>query len=409
MKGIYFNIGLLVFLSSFASAQTNYNLATLLRNNKLLTTPSSETHELKGDKPGAISTTNTIWFKDITFSEGVIDIDLRGRDEFLKSFLGIAFHGADTTHCDILYFRPFNFRHTDTSRHYWSVQYVSLPENSWPRLRKEHPLVYENKVNPVPGPNDWFHATLIISDGMLKVYVNHAARPSLEVRLLNERKGTMLGLYSDGLASGFANLSIKPLPPKKTTTVRYNLPQLLQQQQLEYSGSGLAKMTDSAAGKVIAANGLVVLKDVSFSDGIIEVDMKGKDSSQLSFLGIAFHVKDTIEYEVVYCRPFNFRSPDSVRKWHAVQYIHMPYYPWNRLRQQFPDAYESSVIPAPEATEWVHLKVVIKDLWISVYINHSEIPSLQVQSLNITQTGKVGIWTDPYIGPEQFANFSITR
>jgi hypothetical protein len=193
--------------SSVAQMTVHYNLADLLAKNKLLTTPQSETHVLDHDRQGAISTVNTVWFKDIRFSEGTIDIDLRGKDEFLKSFLGIVFHGADTNTFDVLYFRPFNFRNADTARRHWSVQYMTLPDNDFMKLRKEHPLVYESTVDPVPNPNGWFHATIVVRNGRLKVYVNHSKHPSLDVALLNDRRDGSFGLFSDGLRSDFADLS----------------------------------------------------------------------------------------------------------------------------------------------------------------------------------------------------------
>ena len=41
-----------------------------------------------------------------------------------------------------------------------------------------------------------------------------------------------------------------------------------------------------------AGDGGVLLEGVQLADGIIEVDLKGKDVAQQSFLGIAFHVVD---------------------------------------------------------------------------------------------------------------------
>lgn len=197
---------------SIARAQTtHYNLAKMLRQNQIITVPSHETRILEGSKNKAITTKGIIWLKGVSFKEGTIDIDLRGKNVFLQSFLGVAFHGIDTTTCDILYFRPFNFRHADTSRRKWSVAYMSLPDNDYAKLRKEHPLVYENAVTPVPEPDDWFHATIVIRSKRLSVYVNHSDKPSLEVTLLNNRNDGLFGLYSDGLTNDFANLTVKPL------------------------------------------------------------------------------------------------------------------------------------------------------------------------------------------------------
>ncbi len=74
-----------------------------------------------------------------------IDIDLRGRNKFLQSFLGILFHADDTLHTEMVFFRPFNFKYEDTNRHYWSVTYLSMPDYPWTCLRKEHPHVYVTK------------------------------------------------------------------------------------------------------------------------------------------------------------------------------------------------------------------------------------------------------------------------
>ncbi|MGZ3872476.1 MAG: hypothetical protein ACXVJD_06140 [Mucilaginibacter sp.] len=203
----------LIFAATFmaASAQTrHYNLQRLLQEDQLVTVPAHETKILDHTKEGAITTKGIVWIKGIDFKEGKIDIDLRGKNEFLKSFLGVAFHGTDTTTCDILYFRPFNFKHADTSRHKWSVAYMHIPDYDYARLRKEHPGVYENKVNPVPDMDAWFHATIVIKGNGLTVYVNHSDIPSLVVTTLSNREDGLFGLYSDGLTNDFANLEITP-------------------------------------------------------------------------------------------------------------------------------------------------------------------------------------------------------
>lgn len=185
-----------------------YNLARMLKDGQIVTVSSNQTRILENTKENAITTKGIIWLRGIDFKLGTIDIDLRGKGVFLKSFLGIAFHGIDTDTCDILYFRPFNFRHEDTLRRKWSVVYMSIPENNWAKLRKEHPLIYENAVSSVPKGDEWFHATIVINKNQLYVYVNHSDTASLKVTLLNERRSGLFGLYSDGLTNDFANLAI---------------------------------------------------------------------------------------------------------------------------------------------------------------------------------------------------------
>jgi hypothetical protein len=212
-KPLLSTIGLclaLIVASTITANAQRYNLRSLLENGQLITVPSHETKVLTDAKKDAITTKGIVWIKGVNFSNGTIDVDLRGKDEFLKSFLGIAFRGTDTTTCDILYFRPFNFMHADTSRHKWSVAYMHIPDNNYSRLRKEHPGVYESKVNPVPKPDEWFHATIIVKNTELSVFVNHAAKPTLVVTLLSDRPDGLFGIYSDGLTNDFANLVIKP-------------------------------------------------------------------------------------------------------------------------------------------------------------------------------------------------------
>ena len=211
LSNLAFCLALLATGILSANGQTrHYNLQRLLKEDQLVTVPEHETKVLEDAKKEAITTKGIVWIKGISFKEGTIDIDLRGKNEFLKSFLGVAFHGTDTTSCDILYFRPFNFKHADTARHKWSVAYMHIPDNNYAKLRKEHPGVYENKVNPVPDMDAWFHATIVAKEKQLTVYVDRSAKPSLVVTMLSDRPDGLFGLYSDGLTNDFANLEIKP-------------------------------------------------------------------------------------------------------------------------------------------------------------------------------------------------------
>lgn len=191
-----------------AQKEISYNLSELFKTKQLETNALQQTEILENSLPGAISTKGVLWFKTFSFDEGVIDIDLRGKNVFLQSFLGIAFHGIDSLNYDVIYFRPFNFRHPDSLRRKWSVQYMSLPDYPYDKLRKDKPGIYENSVTPVPDPVDWFHARVVIKEQWITVYVNHNELPSLHVHLLNDWKGGKFGLWDDGLSGDFANLRI---------------------------------------------------------------------------------------------------------------------------------------------------------------------------------------------------------
>jgi len=202
-------IALLLLIAGHMHGQTtSYDLSQLLKEDKLVAHSNEPVQPLNANGYKGISSKGIVWLKDVTFKEGTVDVDLRGKDVFLQSFLGIAFHGIDTTTYEVIYFRPFNFRHADTLRRKWSVQYMCLPDYDYDKLRKGHPLVYENAVNPVPEPADWFHATIAIKGDDIEVYVNHSQDPSLKVKRLTSINDGKIGLWDDGLSGDFANLSI---------------------------------------------------------------------------------------------------------------------------------------------------------------------------------------------------------
>ena len=188
--------------------QKAFDLQQLLKENKLITNGRTVVPITDGNRKG-ISLTGTIWLKDISFSSGTIEVDLRGKDVFQQSFIGIAFHGVDTVTSDIVYFRPFNFRADDPIRKIHAVQYVSEPEFPWHKLREEKNGLYEKAIDPPPAAGEWFHARIVVEGKSIKVYVNDSTTPSLAVEKLNERKTGMIGLWNNGQPGDFANLTIK--------------------------------------------------------------------------------------------------------------------------------------------------------------------------------------------------------
>src|SRR5204863_7110055 len=81
------------------------------------------------------------YLKGIEFSNGTIEFDVRGKDVQGQSFVGVAFHGLDSTTYDAIYLRPFNFRTEDPAWHSHAVQYVSQPAYPCQRRRTERPGV----------------------------------------------------------------------------------------------------------------------------------------------------------------------------------------------------------------------------------------------------------------------------
>jgi hypothetical protein len=149
------------------------------------------------------------YLQGVELGDGTIELDIRGKDVQGQSFVGVAFHGLDDTTYDAVYFRPFNFRTTDSTRHAHAVQYVSHPLYSWQKLRAEHPGEYERAVQPAPDPNGWFHARIVVAGPKVSVFVADATEPSLAVTLLSERRKGRVGLWvGNGSGGDFANLKI---------------------------------------------------------------------------------------------------------------------------------------------------------------------------------------------------------
>ena len=168
-----------------------------------------------GARKGARLTENAgdgvAYLQGLTFANGTIEIDLKGKDVPQQSFLGVAFHGVDATTYDAIYFRPFNFRTEDAARRIRAVQYVSHPTYPWQKLREEQPGKYEKAVNPVPDPNGWFHARVIVASPKVSVFVNDATQPCLVVDQLSARKNGLLGLWVGNSSGGdFSNIRIVP-------------------------------------------------------------------------------------------------------------------------------------------------------------------------------------------------------
>lgn len=148
-----------------------------------------------------------LWLNGVEFKNGSIELEIKGKDERGKSFVGIVFHGLDNDTFDGVYFRAFNFKSPERKTH--SVQYISMPGYEWRLLRETFPGKYENTVNPVPDPNDWFHAKIVVDYPSVKVFVNKSKTPSLEIEQISSSKKGQFGLWvGNGSEGYFKNIKI---------------------------------------------------------------------------------------------------------------------------------------------------------------------------------------------------------
>ena len=147
----------------------------------------------------------------VEFVNGTIELEIKGKDVQGASFVGVAFHGVDGTTYDAIYFRPFNFKTEDPARVLRAVQYVSQPAHPWQKLRADHPGQYEKPVRPVPDPNAWFRARVVVASPKVSVFVDDAKEPCLTVNQLSDRRKGLVGVWVGNTSGGdFANLKIVP-------------------------------------------------------------------------------------------------------------------------------------------------------------------------------------------------------
>lgn len=150
--------------------------------------------------------TALLWLKDSDFKNGTIELDIKGKDVQGESFVGLAIRGTDNSRYDAIYFRPFNFRNPEKKTR--SVQYVSMPDHDWNLLREQFPGKYENQLDPIPDPNDWFHVKIVTEFPAIKVYINQSSTPSISVDQLSKKEDGMIGLWIDGKDGWFKNVVI---------------------------------------------------------------------------------------------------------------------------------------------------------------------------------------------------------
>lgn len=156
------------------------------------------------------------------------------------------------------------------------------------------------------------------------------------------------------------------------------------------------------------SDGLGILEDLEFDQGIIEVELLGENNPGKSFIGIAFNIQNDNTYEAIYFRPFNFVAEEQIRKDHMVQYIFHPEFTWRKLRDERTGEFEDEISDPPNPDDWFKAIIKINDNKIEVYINEISEPVLSVDRLTSTKSNKIGIWTG-FGSSGRFRNLVIKR
>ena len=156
-----------------------------------------------------------------------------------------------------------------------------------------------------------------------------------------------------------------------------------------------------------------VIVPVTFTTGLLEVDIRSRlngkgPADARAFAGLAYHITNEGEhFEAVYLRPLNGRrlNPPPPRHVRAVQYFAFPDWPFNRLRDVYPDGrFEAGADIEPD--HWTHLAVTVEDHQVTVVVDGVAVLAVR-EPLGATKVGAVGLFVD--IGTQaDFANLVIT-
>jgi hypothetical protein len=156
---------------------------------------------------------NLAWLP-VDFHNGVIECDVAAvldpaAPAYARGFIGLGFRIDSKLHFEGIYLRPTNSRVEDQVRRNHSIQYFSLPDYDFARLRKESPEKYESYADM--GLGEWIHMKIEVRQNTAKLYVNGAKHPSLvvnDLKLGADQRGGVGFWLESGTVGYFGNLKI---------------------------------------------------------------------------------------------------------------------------------------------------------------------------------------------------------
>lgn len=179
--------------------------ATIFRGKKAL--------QVRGNAQTGGNTGGIAILKDVDFQDGEFEVEVAGEPgpgaaATARGFTGMAFRVIDGATYESFYLRPTNGRANDQVRRNHSVQYESLPDFPWSRLRKEFPEKYETYADLQPAT--WTHYRVVARGASLELYVNRAEQPTMVVGDARSTKKGKLALWiGPGTVAHFAGLEVK--------------------------------------------------------------------------------------------------------------------------------------------------------------------------------------------------------
>jgi hypothetical protein len=157
----------------------------------------------------------TAFVPGVDFKSGTIEADVTGSPfpgsrSDARGFIGIDFRSQERgARTESFYLRPTNGRADDQLRRNHSVQYESMPDFPWFRLRKENPGVYESYTDLEAGA--WTKMKIVVSGTKARLYVNGSDQPCLIVNdlKLGETHGQVALWANWSTNAYFSNLTIR--------------------------------------------------------------------------------------------------------------------------------------------------------------------------------------------------------
>ncbi|MFI5312517.1 MAG: hypothetical protein ACHQQ3_14875, partial [Gemmatimonadales bacterium] len=257
---------------------------------------------------------------DAEFHDGTIELWVAGSvrpgvaDTSVRGFVGLAFRGAaDASRYENIYLRPTNGRSSDQVRRNHAVQYESLPDYPWFRLRQESPGKYEAYADLQPG--EWTKMKVVVRGAHAELFVNDAAQPSLVVDdlKLGDRRGSVGLWIGPGTEAWFSQLRLSgesgaapgaPAASRAQTAIPLNAAAWT-------ATDGLKFVEYNGRPSLYIDRGVALARDVALRDGTIEMDMATPRGG--NFMGVVFHASSARNSEVVFFRPGQSGTVDAMQ------------------------------------------------------------------------------------------------
>jgi hypothetical protein len=237
---------------------------------------------------------------------------------------------------------------------------------------------------------------------------DHVGRWIMNSAVTKLMLAALVFLLSIGSSATLTQVSTKTIPLDHLDDFRLRN---VKAELVTYKGRKALRATD-AAPTADDGERLVILSKTDFQNGVIEVDLAGEPGPGAAegargFVGVAFRVaSDASKYECFYLRPTNGRADDQMRRNHSAQYISFPDFPWQRLRKEFPEKYESYVDLIPG--EWTKVRIEVQGDKARLYVNGAQQPTLVVNDLKQGQShGTIALWVG-FGTVAHFANLRIS-